>query len=566
MDNQKRYQIFISSTYADLSEERGRVIETIIRFDCIPAGIQFFPAMDVDLFEYIKREIDESDYHLLIIGGRYGSMDENGVSWTEREYDYAVSRGIPILAFVHEDFNKLPVNKTDQDDKKRKKLNAFKKKVSESRVVIKYWSNADDLELAVASSLPQVFDMVPRLGWVRANSVVSRESQTEIERQKDSAKLQNEIKKLKENIKGLELDLKKKDEENHTLNSSYQTSQEKNVKYQEEIERLKTSHEELEQSYKKAKEELNILRTERNRLKANQENNQELVLSHENAKKKNIQPENEISDVRAIQKKNQDLEKACQDAQQKIAQLEKEVGDINQNNLELKKLNDDATKEKQQLLNEISKLSENSNNSVLTEENILMKISEAIKEGINSYLLKDKEVDESKPIPSDDIPSPQPGPDNKKRVFISFRLKNEELNIKDEEVASEIQKALVGQGFECCMTSRELNVDTWAPRINKEISKCGVFILVLSKNSYNHNDTNLYSKPDNVVRALALAQRKGKAICVFRIDKSQPDETLMSYLHPYLKDRAIDASENYQEKIQDLIDWVGKIFNILNNQ
>ena len=114
------------------------------------------------------------------------------------------------------------------------------------------------------------------------------------------------------------------------------------------------------------------------------------------------------------------------------------------------------------------------------------------------------------------------------------------------------------------MTSKELNVDTWTLKINKEISKCDVFILVLSKDSYNHNDTNLYTKPDNVLRALALAQRKGKAICIFRIDKSQPDETLMSYLNPYLKDRAIDASENYDEKIPDLIDRVSMIFSILN--
>ena len=180
MDNRKRYQVFISSTYADLLEERGRVIEAIFNLNCIPAGMQSFPAMDEDLFEYIKREIDDSDYFLLIIGGRYGSVDHNGISWTEREYDYAVQKGIPVIAFIHKDFTILPINKTDQNDKKRKKLISFKRKVSNGNV-IKYWSNADHLELEVTSSLLHVFEIRPRAGWVRADLNVSIESQQEVD-------------------------------------------------------------------------------------------------------------------------------------------------------------------------------------------------------------------------------------------------------------------------------------------------------------------------------------------------------------------------------------------------
>jgi hypothetical protein len=37
----------------------------------------------------------------LIVGGRYGSVDETGISFTEREYDYAYEKGLHILAFVH---------------------------------------------------------------------------------------------------------------------------------------------------------------------------------------------------------------------------------------------------------------------------------------------------------------------------------------------------------------------------------------------------------------------------------------------------------------------------------
>jgi len=39
---EKRYQVFISSTYADLKEERQRVIQTVMEMDCFPQEWSFF--------------------------------------------------------------------------------------------------------------------------------------------------------------------------------------------------------------------------------------------------------------------------------------------------------------------------------------------------------------------------------------------------------------------------------------------------------------------------------------------------------------------------------------------
>lgn len=55
--------------------------------------MELFPAIDEDQFEFIKKVIDDCDYYLLIIGGRYGSLSDEGVSYTELEYQYAVSKG-----------------------------------------------------------------------------------------------------------------------------------------------------------------------------------------------------------------------------------------------------------------------------------------------------------------------------------------------------------------------------------------------------------------------------------------------------------------------------------------
>ena len=46
-----------------------------------------FFAADEEQLSYIKKIIDECDYYILIIAGRYGSIDETGVSYTEKEYD-----------------------------------------------------------------------------------------------------------------------------------------------------------------------------------------------------------------------------------------------------------------------------------------------------------------------------------------------------------------------------------------------------------------------------------------------------------------------------------------------
>ena len=91
----KRYQVFISSTYSDLKEERSKVMQTIMSLDCIPAGMELFPANDTDQFDFIKKIIDDCDYYILIVGGRYGTISDDGISYTEKEFDYAIDKKIP---------------------------------------------------------------------------------------------------------------------------------------------------------------------------------------------------------------------------------------------------------------------------------------------------------------------------------------------------------------------------------------------------------------------------------------------------------------------------------------
>ena len=176
----KRYQIFISSTFADLIDERGKVMETILSLDCFPAGMELFPSMDEEQFRYIKKIIDDSDFYLLIIAGRYGSLYKDGKSYTEKEFEYAVSKNIPVIVFDHQDYTQLPANKTDRNDKKEKLLIEFKKRVSTNRI-ISFWYNADDLSAKVAKTLAKLLKDNPDGGWIRATNVTNSELQAKYE-------------------------------------------------------------------------------------------------------------------------------------------------------------------------------------------------------------------------------------------------------------------------------------------------------------------------------------------------------------------------------------------------
>jgi hypothetical protein len=111
----KRYQIFVSSTYSDLHKERERVINELTRVGYIAVGMEQFPATDEEQLEYIRPIIDESDYYVEIIRGKYGSLANDGISFTEKECDYALETKKPVLAFLFKNPGKLTVDETDND-------------------------------------------------------------------------------------------------------------------------------------------------------------------------------------------------------------------------------------------------------------------------------------------------------------------------------------------------------------------------------------------------------------------------------------------------------------------
>lgn len=169
---EKKYQIFISSTYEDLKEERKKVQDTILSMYQFPIGMEMFSAADEEQWEIIRETIDSSDYYILIIGHRYGSVIEQGeyagISYTQKEFRYALERKIPVLAFLIDDSVAITPDKMEQDASRREKLEQFKNEVKNGRMV-QWWTSKDDLAIKVMNSLNKQIGRKNRPGWIRAD-------------------------------------------------------------------------------------------------------------------------------------------------------------------------------------------------------------------------------------------------------------------------------------------------------------------------------------------------------------------------------------------------------------
>lgn len=165
----KRYQIFISSTFKDLEEERKLLIQTILRKGYYPAGMEWFPGIDEEQFEYIKQVIDDSDYYVLMLGGLYGTIASDGKSYTEKEYDYALKKGKKIISMVQ----KNPAI-TEEDDERKIKFTQFHKKITDTRLV-SFWGNIEELTSKFDTSLELTIKKFPMQGWIRCNSDICEE-------------------------------------------------------------------------------------------------------------------------------------------------------------------------------------------------------------------------------------------------------------------------------------------------------------------------------------------------------------------------------------------------------
>lgn len=208
MKKDKKYQIFISSTYLDLIEERQTAVQTIVKMGHIPAGMELFKA-GASQWQTITKWIDASDIYVLILGGRYGTINEQeGKSYTHLEYEYALSTGMPVFALVLEDkfLEEKNINsETEVFEKDNvEKYNEFKEFVKKK--IVKFISDIKDIQIEIQDNIRDI-EMNRNLeGWVKGDNTENyidtlKENFTLL---KENQKLIQENQKLKEKIRTLE--------------------------------------------------------------------------------------------------------------------------------------------------------------------------------------------------------------------------------------------------------------------------------------------------------------------------------------------------------------------------
>ena len=223
----KKLQVFISSTYTDLIEERQAAVAAVLKAGHIPAGMELFSAGDKSQLSTIQSWIEQSDAYMLILGGRYGSIEpESKLSYTELEFDYAVELGKPLFAVV--------ISEDGLDKKLKAKgaevierdhgllLSKFRKKVLSN--ISNFFDEPKDIRLAVFESLPDLSSNKNLIGWVRADQIVNTQPLVD-----EIKKLSDENSTLRAKLAQLEKQVDKKSEVQNEFDDIYRILEAKKI-------------------------------------------------------------------------------------------------------------------------------------------------------------------------------------------------------------------------------------------------------------------------------------------------------------------------------------------------
>ena len=127
---------FISSTFVDLKAERRAVAKVLKKSGLNINALDTKPASNESSKKEIIKGIKESDFVILIIGHRYGSIlpemtgsESRSITWWE--YTIALNTKKPVLVYFKELADDNDINFDDKDapdfEIKNKRLNQFKK-------------------------------------------------------------------------------------------------------------------------------------------------------------------------------------------------------------------------------------------------------------------------------------------------------------------------------------------------------------------------------------------------------------------------------------------------------
>lgn len=189
----KRYQVFISTSGAEMQPERMVLAQTLVGMGFFSWGLEQRTPLST---AFARRQIDDCDYVAVLLGSAYGEQSVSGVGYMHLEYIYAVTKQKPIIVFMHDEPAAREAALHDDKPELRDKFQEFRKLLQNEVDQVFTYRSLRDLEMAVRFNLPQMLERYPVLGWVRPQN-------TQV--------LQDEIDKLKNKLEQLETESGKRE-------------------------------------------------------------------------------------------------------------------------------------------------------------------------------------------------------------------------------------------------------------------------------------------------------------------------------------------------------------------
>ena len=185
----KRYQVFISTSGADMQPERVILAQTLVGMGFFSWGLEQRTPLST---AFARRQIDDCDYVVILLGSQYGEQSVSGVGYMHLEYIYAVTKQKPIIVFMHEDPDSRDSSLHDEKPELREKFKEFRKLLQQEVDQVFSYRTLRDLELAVRFNMSQMLERYPTSGWVRPQNTQA---------------LHDEIERLKSKLRQLETDV-----------------------------------------------------------------------------------------------------------------------------------------------------------------------------------------------------------------------------------------------------------------------------------------------------------------------------------------------------------------------
>ncbi len=182
----KRYHVFICTSGTDMQAERVVLSQALVSQGFFSWGLEQRTPLTT---AFARRQIDDCDYFVLLLGGCYGELSASGVSYMHLEYIYAVTKRKPIVVIMHEAPESRPPELQEKTSEARLKFHDFRQQLQREREVVVSYRNMRDLEMAVRRAMPLMTERFASAGWIRPQ---------------DSQKLQDEIDRLRQKITQLE--------------------------------------------------------------------------------------------------------------------------------------------------------------------------------------------------------------------------------------------------------------------------------------------------------------------------------------------------------------------------